>query len=651
MKLHIDIETYSSVDIRKSGAYKYTESPDFEILLIAYAIDDEPIKIIDFSGTTDSLNDFNTFEKLLLDPNIEKHAHNATFERLSFRATGFNVPIHQWQCSMVKAAYCGLPLALDKVSEVLKLGDKGKLSTGTALINYFCKPCNPTKTNGGRTRNLPEHNPEKWEEFKRYCINDVEAEREVIRILSPYELPPAEIVNYIIDQEINDRGIMIDTQFATNATEIDDKRHSELITELKELTGLENPNSDAQLKEWLRGQGLETQSLAKESVESLLKESCSVAVNQVLELRQKSKKTSTKKYVKMLDSVCKDQRGRGYFQFYGANRTGRWAGRFVQLQNLPKNHLADLDVCRQLVKHGDFELMKLFFEDISDTLSQLIRTAFVAKADHTFVVADYSAIEARVLSWLAGETWRLKVFNSHGKIYEASASAMFSVPIEEIGKGSPLRQKGKIAELALGYGGSIGALTQMGGEKMGLSESDMSEIVKRWRAANPKIVEYWKRLEGAAKRTIETRKPVHVGNITFLYDRTYLTIQLPSGRKLFYYKPGFTTNRFGGQSIKYWGMDQTTKQWTELETYGGKLTENVVQAISRDLLAYTIHELNAESFDVVMHVHDEAVAEVPKTQADQRLNEMCEIMANGPEWSEGLPLNADGYITNYYKKD
>ena len=645
MKLHTDIETYSPVDIRKSGAYRYIESPDFEILMVAYAFDNGPIKIAEGVLPLE-------FTEALRDPKVEKHAHNANFERLAFKRVGLDVPISQWRCSMVKSAYCGLPLGLDTVSEALNLGEKGKLKTGTSLINYFCKPCKPTKTNGGRTRNLPEHNPAKWEEFKRYCINDVEAEREVDRILAPYELPISVLLDYQLDQEINDRGIKIDINLAENAKNIDERRQAELTIEAKQLTGLDNPNSAAQLKDWLLIQtGEKIETLAKDNIQPLIDKFSGGVVQKVLELRRRMAKTSTAKYIAMLSCVCDDDRARGLFQFYGANRTGRWAGRLVQLQNLPKNHIPDLDVCRGIIAHGEYTIAKMMFYDIANTLSQLVRTAFVAKRHHTFAVADFSAIEARVLSWVAGEQWRIDVFSTHGKIYEASASAMFGAPLEEIGKDSALRQKGKIAELALGYGGSIGALTQMGGEDMGLSSSDMNEIVSRWRAANPAIVRFWARVDKAAKRALKTKRPVHVENVTFLYDGTFLTIELPSGRKLYYYKPSFTVNRFGGESIKYRGMDQTTKQWTWIETYGGKLTENIIQAISRDLLAYSMQELDAAGFDIVMHVHDEAAAEVLEYEADAKLKEMCDIMGSGPAWSEGLPLNADGYITKYYKKD
>lgn len=651
INLHIDIETYSSYDLKKTGIYKYIEAPDFEVLMIAYAINTGPVVLIDIARG--ELDKHQGFLALLTNKSNTKHAHNAAFERLALnKFFGINLQASEFQCSMIKAAYCGLPLSLEKITEALKLGDKGKLGTGTALINYFSKPCKPTKANGGRTRNLPDHNLEKWEEFKRYCVNDVEAEREIGRILKPYELPASEQANYVFDQDINDRGILIDIQFAHNATRFDSLRHAELVEEIQELTSLENPNSVAQLKTWLSNQtGKDVTTLAKDAIDPLLEEFGQGAVNQVLKLRKKISKTSTKKYEAMLHCVCKDQRAHGLFQFYGANRTGRWAGRLIQLQNLPRNYLEDLDTCRNFVKDGDFEFMSMNFDNISATLSQLIRTAFIAPDGKTFAVADFSAIEARVTAWLAGEQWRTAVFNSHGKIYEASASTMFNIPIEEIGKGSDLRQKGKIAELALGYGGSVGALTTMGGEQMGLSASNMKEIVDRWRSASPNIVKLWKRLEGAAKRAMRTKKRIHVESLVFEYDGTFLTIQLPSLRKLFYYKPTFCENRFGGEGIRYRGMDQTTKQWAYVETYSGKLVENCVQAISRDLLAYSIERLTVAGFEIVMHVHDEAVAEVDKDGADLQLDAMCEIMSQGPAWSKGLPLAADGFISDYYKKD
>lgn len=650
-KLHIDIETYSSVDIRKAGAYKYIESPDFEIILIAYAFDDGPVKIIEVKNIKDLPFGLVSY---LADPYIKKHAHNANFERQAFKKVGYDIPIEQWFCSMVKAAYCGLPLSLDNVSKALDLGDKGKLSTGTALINYFCKPCKPTKTNGRRLRNLPEHNPEKWEQFKEYCIQDVEAEREVTRLLSDYEIPDFERELYLLDQKINDRGILIDLDFAKKAFDTNTRRATYLAEEMIKLTNLDNPNSPAQLKKWLSdATGKEIITLAKDTLQPLIDEVGEGVVSDVLNLRKKLAKTSTKKYNSMLHCACNDGRAHGLFQFYGANRTGRWAGRLIQLQNLPQNHIEDLDFARGVIAEGNYDMITMLYEDVSSLLSQLIRTAFIAKPGHTFVVADFSAIEARVIAWLAEEQWRLDVFNSHGKIYEASASMMFNVPIEEITKGSDLRQKGKVAELALGFGGSVGALMQMGAEEMGLSEEETKIIVKKWRASNPNIVKLWKNIEGAAKSVLKTGNyTLLLGNaaLIFDYDNKVLTIQLPSGRKLFYQNPSFTVNKWGQTSIKYMGMDQTTKQWGWVETYGGKLTENIVQAIARDLLAYSMVKIDKLGLKIVMHVHDEIVCEAPAEYAETEVL-MCDIMGKGPDWAEGLPLTADGYITNYYKKD
>lgn len=652
-KLHIDIETYSSVDIRKAGAYKYIESLDFEIILIAYAFDDGPVKVIDLYENHPE--DSTELIFALNDTNIQKHAHNATFERKAFERQGVKTPASFWHCSMIKAAYCGLPLKLADVSKALKLEEKGKLSTGTALINYFCKPCKPTKTNGGRTRNLPGHNPEKWEQFKEYCMQDVEAEREVNRLLLDYEIPDFERELYLLDQKINDKGILIDLSFAKNAFDTDTRRSAYLAEEMKKLTNLDNPNSPAQLKKWLSNAiGEEITTLAKETIQPLIEEVGEGVVSDVLNLRRKFAKTSTKKYNSMLHCACEDGRAHGLFQFYGANRTGRWAGRLIQLQNLPQNHIEDLDFARDTIAKGDYDLVTMLYEDISSLLSQLIRTAFIAKPGHTFVVADFSAIEARVIAWLAGEQWRMDVFNSHGKIYEASASMMFNVPIEQVTKGSDLRQKGKVAELALGYQGSVGALTRMGAEEMGLSEKEMKIIVNRWRFANPKIVRLWENIESCAKTALKAGSalaPIDNTTIIFRYDKKALTIELPSGRKLFYQNPSFTVNRWGQTSIKYQGMGQETKQWGWVDTYGGKLVENIVQAIARDLLAYSMAKIDESNLSIVMHVHDEAVCEVPKQFAEDELKSMCAIMGRSPDWAESLPLVADGYITNYYKKD
>lgn len=650
-KLHIDIETYSSVDITTCGSYKYFESLDFEILMIAYAFDEDPIQMLDLAKGDDFIN---FLAPHLLNPEIELHAHNANFERNAFRTYGIETPINRWHCSAVKAGYCGLPLSLDGASKALQLGDKGKSAEGKALIKYFSCPVKPTKVNGMRTRNYPHHDPEKWERFKDYCKQDVEAEREIGRKLQAYEIPESERLNYFLDQKINDKGILIDLAMAQNAYDIDNRFSAELYTQVKKLTGLDNPNSPTQLKAWLQDKtGFEIPSLAKGLLPDLIKDAKSPEVSEVIGLRQMMSKTSTKKYLAMLNCACNDNRAHGLFQFYGANRTGRWAGRLIQMQNLPQNHLEDLEEARACIASGDYDLTTLLYDDIPSMLSQLIRTAFVAKEGHTFAVADFSAIEARVIAWLANEQWRMKVFNTHGKIYEASASKMFNVPIEAVTKGSDLRAKGKVAELALGYQGAIGALKTMGGEKMGLSDPEMETIVKRWRLANPAIVALWADMESCAMHAIQFKKKVvsiHKGLI-FDCDDMALTIELPSGRKLFYQSPSFTENQWGRKSIRYKGMDQTTKQWTYVDTYGGKLTENIIQAIARDLLADSMLRVDKAGFNIVLHVHDELANEVPIVGQEQALKEICDVMGEEVSWAKGLPLTADGYLTPFYKKD
>ncbi len=652
-KLHIDVETYSSIDIKTSGAYKYCRSIDFEMLMAAYAFNDEPIEIVDLAKGEKFPE---RFIRALKDPNTEKHAHNANFERNAFKAIGYDIPIEQWHCSAVKSAYCGLPLSLQMVSEALKLEEKGKLTTGRGLIKFFCVPCKPTNVNGKRSRNMYFHDKEKWNEFKLYCINDVEAEREIGKKLRHYKMPKFERDNYILDQQINDRGVLIDLDFAQKAYDTDQENSKRLLDQMKELTGVQNPNSPAQLKKWLGDAiGEEIKSLAKDVIPDIIEKAESEVVKEVLELRQRTSKTSIKKYTSMIKCACDDDRGRGFFQFYGANRTGRWAGRLVQLQNLKRNYLKDIAADRSLFATGDFDLIDMYYDQISDTLSQLIRTAFIAKPEYIFAVADFSAIEARVTAWLAGEQWRLDVFNSHGKIYEASAAMMFGVPVESITKGSDLRDKGKIAELALGYGGSVGALKQMGGEDMGLSEIEMKDIVRKWRAKSPSIVKLWKHIEGAAIRAIKTKKPIILPsfrNLKFEHDGMALTIQLPSGKKLFYQSATLTKNRWDQTSVKYRGLDQVTKKWWWVESYGGKFTENIVQAIARDVLADSMLRLNEDGFDIVMHIHDEAVAEIIDSEYSiDRLRQMEAIMGEEIPWAKDLPLDADGYLTPFYKKD
>jgi len=659
-ELHIDIETYSSIDLRSCGAYRYLQSIDFEILLIAYAFDNESVQIVDLAQ-----GDSWPIELIegLYSHKVQIHAHNANFERQALKNSGTNIPANSWYCSAVKAAYCGLPLGLAEVSKVLGFSeDKAKLATGKSLIRYFSMPCKPTKANGQRYRNFPHHDLEKWEEYKEYCIQDVKAEREIGRRLSNHTIPDMERKLYILDQEINDRGILIDTEMARNAFKINEEYSTILSKKVKELTGVSNPNSVAQLKQWIGSAiGKEIKSLAKEDVSVLLDEEKNETVREVLRLRQMLSKSSIKKYASMLNCVCNDGRGHGFFQFYGANRTGRWAGRLVQVQNLTKNYLPDLTLARDVVKTGDFRNVDLLYGNVSDTLSQLIRTTFIAGEGKTFAVADFSAIEARVIAWIAGEDWRLKVFKTHGKIYEASASSMFGIPIEEITKGSHLRQKGKVAELALGYAGSVGALTQMGGEEMGLSTDEMQEIVDKWRNASPKIVQLWKDLEGCAKQAVRVSGPVtskHKSLTFSCFERT-LVIGLPSGRKLYYQEPKLErkrVNRPNGESFEvenltYMGMDQTTKQWVRLDTYGGKLVENIVQAVARDLLAYSMLQLSKRNYKIVMHVHDEIVCEVNAFSSSSNLKCMVSIMSEEVPWAKGLPLAADGYLTPYYKKD
>lgn len=649
-KLHIDVETYSSVDIRESGSYKYMESIDFEILMVAFAFDDGPIEIVDLAQG-EELPDY--FLIALHNDTIEKHAHNATFERNAFSAIGHKTPANVWYCNAVKSAYCGLPLSLEGVSKALKLGEKGKSATGKALIKYFSIPQKPKK--GPEYRNFPSADLQKWQEFKDYCIMDVEAEREISNILEKYEIPEFERINYILDQKINDRGILVDLEFARVAYQIDKKFVGEVKKIIKDITGVDNPNSPAQLKDWLGSQmQKEITTLAKDAIGGLIEEAGPGPVSDVLNYRKKISKTSVKKYAAMLACACEDNRVRGLFQFYGANRTGRWAGRLVQLQNLTKNYMNDIENARAVLRSGDYELLKLLYDDLSSILSQLIRTAFIAGEGKTFAVADFSAIEARVLSWLASEEWREEVFRTHGKIYEASASMMFGVPIEEVTKGSDYRHKGKTAELALGYQGSIGAMKTMGGEAMGMSEIEMKSIVNKWRKANPRIVNLWDDMNECAIAAVKNRnKTIHSSHkdIQFYCDDKALTIRLPSGRKLFYWNPALKPNKFGQESVAYRNMDQKTKQWLYTDTYGGKIVENIVQAISRDILADAMQRLDANGFDIVMHVHDEDIAEVPLENSEQSLEKMCNIMGEEIPWAKGLPLAADGYLTRFYMKD
>ena len=654
--LFIDVETYSSVDIKESGAYKYIESPDFEILIIGYALDDGPVKIVDLAQGEEMPEEF---EEALLDPDCVKVAHNAVFERLSFKRIGYNVPAEQWYCTSVKAAYCGLPLSLDGVSKALNLTDK-KLDTGKALIKYFSCPCKATRVNGMRTRNYPEHAPEKWEMYKEYNKYDVLAEREIFKRLEAYIIPDIERKMYVLDQNINDRGILVDMELAESAIAVDNTYTSILTQHAQQLTGLENPNSPVQIRQWIeKATGCVVMSLSKETMPDLMKEFADYPdVIELLNIRKKLSKTSIKKYYAMLNCAMKDHRVRGTFQFYGANRTGRWAGRLLQLQNLSKNHISHIEVPREMIRARDWESVEMMYDDVADILSQLVRTALIASPGKVFSVADFSAIEARVISWLANEKWRMDVFRGDGKIYEATGAKMFNVPISAITKGSVLRDKSKISELALGYEGSLGALKRMGGERMGLSDTEMMSLVRKWRSANPAIVDMWKEIDEASKEAVRYQRPVSCTckNIIFDCNGEFMTIQLPSGRKLFYYGPKFKDKKIGRSMMPirvlcYQGVVQETKQWGEIDTYGGKLTENIVQAISRDLLGNSMLNLEANDYHPVCHIHDEVLCEVPEENAQAYYEEMASIMGTPPEWASDLPLRADGYTTPFYLKD
>lgn len=654
--LFIDIEAYSSVDIKESGAYKYIESPDFEILIIGYALDNGPVNIIDLAQGEEMPEEF---EEALLDPECIKVAHNAVFERLSFKRVGYNVPAEQWYCTSVKAAYCGLPLSLDGVSKALNLTDK-KLDTGKALIKYFSCPCKATRINGMRTRNYPEHAPEKWEMYKEYNKYDVLAEREIFFKLERHIIPDIEREMYVLDQNINDRGILVDMELAESAIAVDNAYTALLTQRAQQLTGLENPNSPVQIRQWIEKQtGRAVLSLSKETMPDLLKEFSDYPdVIELLNTRKKLSKTSIKKYYAMLNCAMKDHRVRGTFQFYGANRTGRWAGRLLQLQNLSKNHISHIEVPRELIRARDWESVEMMYDDVADILSQLVRTALIAAPGKVFSVADFSAIEARVISWLANEKWRMDVFRGDGKIYEATGAKMFNVPISSITKGSVLRDKSKISELALGYEGSLGALRRMGGERMGLSDTEMMSLVHKWRMANPAIVEMWKEIDEASKEAVRYQRPVSCTcrNIIFDCDGEFMTIQLPSGRKLYYYGPRFKDKKIGRSTMPsrvlcYQGVVQETKQWGEIDTYGGKLTENIVQAIARDLLGSSMLQLEAKGYHPVCHIHDECLVEVPEENAQAYYEEMARIMGTPPEWASDLPLRADGYVTPFYLKD
>ena len=661
--LSIDIETYSGYDLSKCGVYKYAESPDFDILLFAYSVDGDDVQVIDLAAgehlPPEILN-------ALTDDNVQKWAFNANFERvcLSRYLSDMDISLDpfadnhlsadilgnakylnpiSWRCAMIWSAYMGLPLSLEGAGAVLGL-EKQKLTEGKDLIRYFCSPCKPTATNGQRTRNLPEHAPDKWEAFKAYNRRDVETELSIHERLAKFPVPENVWEEYAHDQEINDRGVALDMALVRNAIKADARSRTKLTRLMKELTDLDNPNSVQQMKQWLADNGMETDSLGKKVVTELLKDAPE-PLGKVLSLRQQLAKSSIKKYQTMENAVCADGRARGMFQFYGANRTGRWAGRLIQMQNLPQNHLIDLEDARWLVHDGDFAALELLYDNIPDVLSQLIRTAFVPKDGYKLIVADFSAIEARVIAWLAGERWRNDVFATHGKIYEASASQMFHVPIEEVTKGSPLRQKGKIAELALGYGGSVGALKAMGALEMGLSEEELRPLVSAWRSANPNIVRFWWDVDRAAMKAVRDRTMTETHGIHFGYQSGMLFITLPSGRRLSYVKPRIGTNQFGSDCVTYEGVGGT-KKWERIESYGPKFVENIVQAISRDILSYAMQTLRHCS--IVMHIHDEVVIEAgPEMSAEI----LCQQMSRTPPWAEGLLLIADGFDCSFYKKD
>lgn len=639
----IDIETYSDISLPDCGVHRYVASEQFEILLFAYSIDEGEIRVIDLASGEKMPEEV---MDLLMDDSVIKTAFNAAFERTCInRYFGISLPPEVWRCTAVQSAILALPLSLEGVGEALSL-DKKKMSEGKELIRFFCMPCKATKANGGRTRNLPADAPEKWEQFKTYCKRDVDVEMQIRRKLKNYPIPDREQVLYCMDQRINDRGIRVDTQMARQAIACDLLYKEAAAKRAYELSGLENPNSVSQLKGWLSDKGIEVDSLAKDTVTELVGKT-EGEVSELLKIRLAMSKTSVKKYEAIERAVC-DGRVHGLLQFYGANRTGRWAGRLVQIHNLPQNHMEDLELARSLVKEGRFDLVELLYPSTPEVLSELIRTAFVAKPGCRFIISDFSAIEARVLAWMSGEAWRLRVFSTHGKIYEASASAMFGVPIEEIGKTSPLRQKGKIAELALGYGGSVGALVSMGATKMGLSEEELPDLVSQWRLANPHITEFWWKVDAAAFKAVKERCTVQMDRLLFEYRGGILFIHLPSGRKLSYVKPRLELNRFGREGITYEGVGES-KKWTRIETYGPKMVENIVQAVSRDILAEAMLRLEKAGFEIVMHVHDEVVLEVP--EGISSVEEVNELMAVNPSWTMGLPLKAAGFESAFYKKD
>ena len=655
--LSIDIETRSSVEIGKAGLYKYAQSPDFGILLLAYSLDDAPVAIVDLTAGEKVPGDV---LEALLDARTVKHAYNAAFEWYCLNRMGYTTPLEQWKCTMAHGLYCGYTAGLDATGKAIGLPqDKQKLAVGKALIRYFCTPCKPTKSNGGRGWNLPEHAPEKWALFKDYCKQDVVTEKEILRRLELFPVPEEEEKLWQMDVRMNAYGVRVDRGLIAGALAVNERSEEELTGQAVAITGLSNPNSPVQLLKWLEKQGTALPDLRKETVAEALAgpDSLTEDVRQVLEIRQQLGKTSVKKYEAMEAACCSDERVRGLTQYYGANRTGRWSGRLVQMQNLPRNYLGTLDCARKLVKSGNYEGVKLLYGNVPDTLSQLIRTAFIPSEGYKFVVADFSAIEARVIAWLAGEQWVNEVFATHGKIYEATASQMFGAPVEKIVKGNPeyaLRQKGKVATLALGYQGGVNSLISMGALNMGLTEDELPEIVDRWRQANPRIVDLWYQVGNAALAVMETAQPQAIRGLIFtlegdlLYGQSFLTVRLPSGRKLFYPKPFLKENQFGRPAVHYYTVGQQTRKWEVASTYGGKMVENIVQAIARDCLAETLKRIDERGLQVVFHVHDEVIIDAPMGTT---VEEICTLMAEPIPWAPGLILKGAGFESSYYKKD
>lgn len=652
--LSIDIETKSSVEIRKAGLYRYAQSPDFEILLFAYQMDDAPVEIVDLAQGEKIPK---RIVEALQSAGVIKHAYNAAFEWYCLNTAGYRTPLNQWRCTMAHGLYCGYPGGLDAIGKAIGLPqDRQKLATGKALIRYFCVPCRPTKSNGNRTWNLPKHAPEKWQLFKEYCKQDVTAENSILRRLDQYPVPAEEERLWQMDVKMNAFGVRVDEELTDGALYIDEVSRQTLMEEAMGITGIDNPNSTVQLMEWLERNGTETENLRKATVSDLLAGQPAENVKRMLEIRQQLGKTSVKKYEAIRNAKGTDGRVRGLTQYYGANRTGRWAGRLVQMQNLPRNYLGTLDEARKIVKQKNYEGLRMIYGNVPDTLSQLIRTAFIPSDGNKFVVADFSAIEARVIAWLAGEQWVNEVFATHGKIYEATASQMFHVPVEKIKKGNPeysLRQKGKVATLALGYQGGTSALIAMGALNMGLTEEELPDIVLRWRNANRRIVDLWYSIEQAALKVMQTAEPQAINGLIFalegdmLYGQCFLTVRLPSGRKLFYPKPFLQENQFGKMALHYYSTG-SNKKWGVESTYGGKMTENIVQAIARDCLAETLKRIEDKGLHVVFHVHDEVIIDAPE---ETTVEEICGLMADPIPWAPGLILKGAGFEGQYYMKD